>query len=338
MSLLHKVAEMAGVSPSTVSRALNEVEGEVGEETRRRIQDAAESLGYRPRPSRRRKKSNDTNTITFLHIANYNEPLLSNPFFSRVLAGAQTEAASLGYQMVFRAIQRENAAGESSLTGDKPTDGILLVGNATTEIIERCRSESPAVVHVDALIEPLQVDSVISDGLHGALLAVNHLLDLGHERIGLLNAEFKAYSFRERRSGYRIALLDAGIVPDEADEICSGDERTLDGWLTRPNRPTAVFAVYDLLALSLIHIAYKLGLRVPEDLSVIGFDDIWFAEHATLPLTTIKIPKAGLGAMGVRLLVNRMRGYDAPPAITTLPATLVIRKTTSTPPTDRRNG
>jgi LacI family transcriptional regulator len=189
------------------------------------------------------------------------------------------------------------------------------------------------VVSVDPHTGPSNLPTIDSDNLTGARLAVDHLISLGHRRIGMLTGRADLQSAQLRERGYRQAMEAAGLPVDE-DLILPGDYdpeisvKPARRLLTGPDRPSAVFAANDLSAIATVGVAAELGLRVPEDLSVVGFDNIPESALATPPLTTVEQPIREMGRRAIELLIRLIRGEQADDTHLTLPTELVVRQST----------
>ncbi|MGH1506335.1 MAG: LacI family DNA-binding transcriptional regulator [Acidimicrobiales bacterium] len=322
------VAERAGVSVATVSKVINGRWG-VAEATSARVKGVIEELGYASSLGARSLRSSASNIIGVL-VADV------EPFSAEVLKGVSAGLRGTGYELlVYAGIDHQDRQGWEKTyvarVGGTLADGMILV----TPTVASVPSEAPMVVvdpHVDAAGGDL---SVVSDNEGGAVAAVQHLVTLGHTRIGLLTGREGLVSACDREAGYRRALADAGIEVDESliavgRYLAEPSHESVLAMLTRADRPTAVFAANDLSALETIRVAEELGLKVPEDLSVVGFDDIPEAATCDPPLTTVDQPLHAMGRAAVEVLLASIEGGEvkSPPP---LAVELVVRGSTAPP-------
>jgi DNA-binding LacI/PurR family transcriptional regulator len=329
MASIRDVAKEAGVSPATVSRSFTSP-GLINDETRNRVLDAARRLDYRPprlrsnRPfigtgtphlSRHgvRNAVGPTNAIGFQFFHKYDsDPLHSNVFYAPMLAGAQAEAESLGLHLLIHTTNRSRMQdGLPRMVTEGAVGGLLLVGIADSTILRQFAEHLSTIVLVDNPDASGPYESLLSDGFQGGYMAARHVLTLGHRRLSFFLAEAETETFRDRMHGWTCAQFDAGVVPDPS-LVVSGqndDDRfeALSVLLRRPNRPTALMAANDHYALDALRVCRSVGLRVPEDISLIGFDDVRYSTASDPPLTTLHVDTVLLGRLAVRRLVARMQ-------------------------------
>lgn len=321
---IYDVAREAGVALGTVSRVLNDAPT-VGEETRARVEAAIEKLGYRPSSVARSLARGATRTLAML------VPDLSNPLFGDTAAGAQDAADALDHIVLVYGTndnpERERRYIDSFL--DRQIDGLLLVRSVLgsdelapivqqVPVIQVGRNQhlpGSRVVHVDQTL--------------GARTAVEHLVALGHRRIGMLEGPGTNGAAVERGVGYYQGLAAAGIEPDSRlvaraslDE--AGGAAAMLDLLERRTDVTAVFASTDLMALGAMSVLHAHGVRIPDDMSLIGFDDIRISEFFAVPLTTVRQPAHSMGAMAVGMALEGAEGDSR-----LLPTELVVRNSTA---------
>ncbi|MBX9243765.1 LacI family DNA-binding transcriptional regulator [Actinotalea ferrariae] len=320
---INDVARTAGVSVATVSKVINGRYG-VAVATSARVQEVIDDLGYESSLVARSLRSTRTNVIGIL-VAEF------EPFSTELLKGISQAIAGTGYELL--AYSGGGRAGGdvgwerrylSRLSGTL-IDGAILV---TPTVVDA--SPGIPVVAVDPHTGPSGMPTVDSDNMRGAVLATQHLVALGHRRIGFLGGRPDLESARLREEGYRRALLDAGITPDPALMRVGGyrpetADQPAHELLTMPDRPTAIFAANDLSALRTMDVARDLGLQVPDDLSVIGFDNVPESAMTTPSLTTINQPIQRMGSEAIELLVGLMDGTAGPSTHITLSTELVER-------------
>lgn len=324
------VAQAAGVSVATVSKVLNRRYG-VAESTSARVLQAVADLGYESSLVARSLRSRRTDVIGIL-VAEF------EPFSAEILKGAGLALRNTRYELL---------AYTGAHTSGGPGWERRYLSRLSGTLVDGAVLVTPSVVDVEAEVPLVAIDphrggpglpSVESDNLAGAHAATRHLVQLGHRRVAFLTGRPDLRSSELRLAGYRRALAEAQVPFDPAlvtegsysRELARASARDL---LTGPHRPTAVFAANDLSALGTLDLARDLGLRVPHDLSVIGFDDIPEAAQADPPLTTVHQPIQRMGRTAVDMLVARLEG--APPHAegpVVLETRLVLRATTAPPP------
>jgi DNA-binding LacI/PurR family transcriptional regulator len=336
---LRQVADLADVSTATVARVLQGSE-RVSPETRSRVEAVLEATGYRHNAvasGLRRQR-----TCTVGHVLRATDP---NPFYAGVAVGLQQEAAKHGYQVLLGSSQdaaSETAAVEAFLA--RRVDAMVFTTAISAENVETAVRAAVPVVQVERPVTD-KAPSVLVDNLSGSKAATQHLIDLGHERIAFIGGTARDALLaptveEERLGGYLQAMTEAGLEPrvllgqyDEPGSVrYQARGRTYLRWLIEEGSvPTAVFAGSDTLAAGILQGLYELDMRVPEDMSVVGFDDT-FAGHLSPPLTAVALPMEELGRRAfIRAVVERS---DAPePALVTR---FVLRASTAVPRRYRR--
>jgi LacI family transcriptional regulator len=324
---MQQVAAEAGVSISTVSKVINGRYG-VAADTFEQVTAVIERLGYEASLVARSLRNRRTNVIGVL-VADF------EPFSTEVLKGAADAIRGTGYELVaYSAGGRvdEHVGWErrylSRVMGTL-VDGAVIVTPTVTDV----QYDGP-VVAVDPHTGASSMPTVTGDNLQGALLAVQHLLELGHRRIGMVTGRPDLISAQLREQGYREAHAAAGLPVDEAllepggfePEPASQAARAL---LTMPDPPTAIFAGNDLSALVTLEVAAELGIDVPRRLSVVGFDNIPESALAQPPLTTVQQPIRQMGRDSIAMLVALIAGEELTETHRTLETTLVVRSSTA---------
>lgn len=328
---INDVARTAGVSVATVSKVINGRYG-VAQSTSERVQEVISTLGYESSLVARSLRSLRTNVIGIL-VAEF------EPFSAEILKGVSQAVAGTGYELLAYsgggAAEAEVGWERRSLSRLSGTliDGAVLVTPTVVEV-----RDGVPVVAIDPHAGPSGIPTVDSDNFAGAVTATEHLLALGHRRIGFLGGRPDLESARLREVGFRTAMERAGVAVDPALVRVGGyrresADRPAHELLELADRPTAVFAANDLMAIATLEAATDLGLVVPRDLSVIGFDDIPEAAATTPGLTTVAQPIQQMGSEAICLLVELMAGREVPAQHVRLPTRLVERGTCAPAPT-----
>jgi len=324
MATIKEIAKRAGVSPSTVSRTLRG-KGRVSAETRKRIFRIAEELGYRPNVSARALVTGRTGTIGFL--IHPRQSLDSGSFYGEILAGVEREIHASGFHTIFSTQVSENPP---SMVKEQRVDGLIIAGcDVPQDLIWAVKERGIPLVLVDYHLD--KVDSVFTDNVRGAYEAVTHLIQLGHKKIGFICEWFDDLSFAERFEGYKQALKEHGLPFDE-NLTAEGLPRVQDsGYLAMKKLleralPSAVFAANDSAAAYAIQAIKEKGLKVPEDIAVVGFDDGPIAVHTEPPLTTMRVFREKMGVMAARRLLELIEDPEQPAVQIKLATKLVIRE------------
>lgn len=320
------VARAAGVSQMTVSRVINHKD-DVSPTTRRRVWEVVEELGYRPSGVARGLATRHTGTLGLV------VPDVSNPFFAEVARGAEDQAYVEQYN-VFLCNTNEEPERETAVLQsleEKRVDGLVLCSSRLDE--ERLTgllSRHSAVVLVNRQLEALPVNVVRVDDEAGGRMATWHLLQAGHQAIGFLAGPPASFSGRQRAKGYSAVLAAAGLPFNEAwtrncAPVVEGGREAARELLTAHPELTALYCYNDLVAVGTLQACAELGYRVPDDLAVVGADDIPLASLVTPPLTTCRAPIYELGMQTMRLLLSQITGCPDECEDIVLPPELVIR-------------
>ena len=328
MATIHDVARAADVSVATVSRVLNNSPA-VTEKTRKMVIDVISELKYQPNLLGRNLRRMETRMVLVLL------PSISNPFYSQIVKGIEDVGHENGYNIMLCNTdsnkQREKVYLE--LLKNKLLDGVIFMApeldkDALSEI-----GKSFPVVQCCEYKEGTGVSHVSIDNTSASLKATNHLIAMGHRRIAMLSCENNFVSTACRESGYKKALENAGIEFD-ASLIKYGDYGFKSGLeltkqlLSIEKKPTAIFAVSDMMAIGGAKAVRENGLKIPEDMAIMGFDDIDFASMVDPMLTTISQPKYDLGCTAMVLLLKQVNGELKEPQNIFLEHELIIREST----------
>jgi LacI family transcriptional regulator, repressor for deo operon, udp, cdd, tsx, nupC, and nupG len=334
MANIYDVAKRAGVSTATISRVLSRPDV-VAPDTRRKVMAAIDSLGFTPNAAAKNLRTLRTAKILVT------VPDISNPFFSLILQGIEDAAQREGYSVLVGDTQHDEGREEkyALMLRRKEADGLIFLGHrlpkeAATLVRSMAPGQAP-VVNGCEFTPNLGIPSVHIDNATAASDAMEHLYRLGHRRIGIITGPLVSPLSRDRLAGANARAKKARgeretLVMNGDFSIESGSVAA-ERLLGRKEPPSAIFCFNDEMAMGVIQTARLRGLRIPHDLSVVGFDDIRFARYVDPPLTTVAQPMRQLGEGTVRLLVEILRGNSTPPESVTLPHTLVVRSSTAPP-------
>ena len=331
MTTIKDVAKLAGVSPATASQALNG-RPRVNRDTRQRVIDAAAKLRYAPNLNGRRLARRRAESIAVIPGRNVST-VFSDSFYRAVMGGVTEATQARGYSLVITPAA-SRGSGQTSLPqilGHGAVDGALVAGVLDEQVLLALRERGLPVVLVDTYLPGVPVPAVMPDYRTGARLATEHLLHLGHRRVGFLGAAV-GYPFGwHTYEGYTDALAargvaqEAGLVRRSAIDVVAATAETA-ALLHLPAPPTAVFAVTDAMAIGALRAARERGVAVPAGLAVVGMDDIELSAYTDPPLTTVRIAKDELGRLGAERLIGLIEGDDTGPALRFVGGELVVRE------------
>ena len=328
MATIRDVAKRAGVAPITVSRVINN-SGYVNEKTRARVEAAIADLGYVPNVLARSLRSRRTGTLGLILTD------ISNPFWTTVARGVEDAASDAGFNVILCNTDESEVEQDKYLhvLMQKQVDGVLLVpARSAVEPIKFIQSQNTSVVVLDRRIPNSQTDVVRCDSEGGAYQLTSLLLSLGHRRIAMLSGPRGVSTAEDRVAGYRRALAEAGVDVDAAP-VCYGEFSLQSGYamtlqvLARTPRPSALFAGNNFIAIGALRALRDTGLRVPEDLALVGFDDLP-ADLVVDPFLTVAAqPAYEMGRQATELLLARL-SEEAPAAYQeiVLPTEIVVRQ------------
>ncbi|MBC6461140.1 LacI family DNA-binding transcriptional regulator [Actinomadura sp. HBU206391] len=332
---LRDVAEVAGVHATTASRALNpKAQQLVNAETVRRVMRAAEELGYQPNPIARSLKTSKSSTVGLVI------PDLTNPLFPPIVRGIENVLESAGYSALIvntdNDPQRERALIESLRS--RQVEG-LIIATALLDhpLLQRLQEQDVKIVLINRRIENLRMPFVVGDDATGIALAVKHLVDLGHTRIAHIAGPQTTSTGVVRSRAFRHAIRDYGVVDDpalivECAHWSEGDgASSMRELLDRGTGCTAVVAGNDLIALGCYDVFAERGISCPQDISVVGFNDMPFLDKLRPPLTTVGVPHHELGAEAARMLLDCIEEPQRHPRSLLLSVSLVLRDSTAAP-------
>ncbi|HAT30724.1 MAG TPA: LacI family transcriptional regulator [Janthinobacterium sp.] len=327
---MKQVAEQSGVSTTTVSHVINNTRV-VSADVRERVLAVIQDLRYVPSAVARSLKNDRTQTIGMM------VPNNSNPYFAEVIRGIEDACFKLGYNIIL-CNSYDDASKQVAyirVLMEKRIDGLILVSSGSDRELTRflAGDQIPKVL-VDREIAGVAADFIESDHELGGYLATRYLLELGHRAIACVSGPKDLLPSRDRVSGYLRALREGGVkfrmnLLVHSDFTSAGGYAAFQQLLALRERPSAVFASNDLMAIGGICAASEAGVRIPAQLSVVGYDDIALAAYSNPPLTTIAQPKQEMGALTARVLVERIRRLDAPLRRELLRPALVVRKSSA---------
>lgn len=334
---IYEVAREAGVSTATVSRVIND-RRHVREATRQKVEQVMDQLGYVANRQARGLAGGRSKVIGLLVYE------LGSSYFNQLIRGIDAAVTSIGYDLMLYTThaRREREAQHAAELAGGPVDGLIIVlAVDIRSYVDRLHRQRVPFVLLDYDSDIPGTTFITAANRQGARDAVDHLVGLGHRRIGLITGTAGTSSARERLSGYRDALRTADIEHDRR-LVVKGDFLEARGYeamrqlLSLDDRPTAVFTSADTAAFGALRAIREAGMRVPEDISVVGFDDIPESSLVTPPLTTVRQPLWEMGATAVRLLQRLMDEPDATPRRTELATQLIVRESTGPPPSAGR--
>jgi len=330
---LHDIADTADVAVSTVSRYLN---GQLTlkPDTESRVLQAMETLGYSRSPRSAKGRATRPSVIGLV------VPQIGNTYFARIAEAVVSAAEAQGLAVIIVSTLNHSRKQLEyvDLLASKDVEGIIYAGNyASNRALSAVIESGTAVVVIDEALEDAPpVDTVLVDDYAGAYQAVAHLASLGHERIALVTGPAGLNSVSERTRGYTDALIRAGIDPEKQTKLSGAFSEdfgvgALSHLLASPASPTAVFAASDTIALGIMTGAKNLGVKIPGDLSLVGFDDTPGAGYVSPRLTTVRTPVDKMASTAITMLVERMDNPDRPVSTAVTAVALVVGDSSAAP-------
>lgn len=305
------IAKALDISPSTVSLVLNNKPG-VGPETREKVMNYIAENGYSVSTSKKYAMNNQN--IGFIVYKKHGKVVSDTPFFSQVIEGIESESRKNGYNLTITYIDKTEETGQllKYLSQNPPEGIILLATEMEKQNLAEFESIPVPIVLLDNCFDGLHLDMISIDNEEGAYEATQYLIEMGHKNIGYLHSSVLINNFTRRQSGFLDALRDNGLTVDPKN-IFNVDS-TIDGCYVDMRRqleagaklPTALFADNDIIALGAIKALKEFKIRIPEDVSVIGFDDMPFCDLSDPALSTVKVFKQSMGKLAVDRLVEKI--------------------------------
>ncbi|WP_282175800.1 substrate-binding domain-containing protein [Vibrio nereis] len=329
MATMKDIAKLAGVSTSTVSHVINKSRY-VSEEISERVNKAAQELNYTPSALARSLKVNRTKTIGMLVTTS------TNPFFGEVVKGVERSCYHKGYNLILCNTEGDNERMRESINTllQKRVDGLILMCSSLEgeriDVFDKYPDIPVVVMDWGPML--FTSDKIQDNSLRGGYMAAKYLVDAGHKNIGCITGPLVKHQAQMRYEGYKRALNEAGLEFNphwiiESDFECEGGYDSFNKMCEKGPLPEAIFVCNDMMAMGVINAANERGIRIPEDLSIIGYDDIHIAKFMTPALTTIHQPKYRLGKAAVEALLNKLDGGETEPQVVQLEPALVERKT-----------
>lgn len=335
MATIKEIAAKSKVSPATVSRVLNnDASLSVAEETRQRILNVAKSLDYKTVRVRKKQTQKKEKAYKFgIFLCQSLEEELSDPYFLSIRQGVENQCRELGIEAteIYRIFNFQISQLNEEL------DGLIVIGKIDKELIQRLKQKIKHFVYVDYSPDEDQFDSVVIDFHKATNLALDHLLKQGYERIGYIGGVQALHDQTKERhlfedARHRVFNKKMAKIGKAADDHMFIGEFTMsDGYrlmkksIEKGNLPDAYFIASDPMAVGALRAIQEKGLKVPEDVAIVSFDDVEMAKFASCPLSTIKVPTELMGKTSVKLLVDRLDGRDIPLKVT-VPTKLIVRE------------
>ncbi|MFX3650234.1 MAG: LacI family DNA-binding transcriptional regulator [Paenibacillus sp.] len=334
MITIYDIAKKANVSAMTVSKVINHT-GRISSATRERVQQVIDELGYIPNSNARSLVLQRTQMLSLLITD------ITNPFYTTLARGAEDAAHLRGYRLLFGNSDEDYNKEKDYVDAILSTrvDGVLYApaGDRSLTHLKQLQERHIPFVFLDRTVPGITSDMIAGDSREGAIELMRYLVQLGHRRIALVNGSSEVSTARLREQGYIAGLHEAGADIDPELVLRTGyrdfsDDEGLDQLLSQPDQPTAIFAANNMLAIGVIRLLRKRGLRVPEDISVVCFDDLDLASASDPFLTVAAQPAYDFGFQGVQMLIDRIEGKAPSEAQTViLPSELRIRASASAP-------
>lgn len=330
MTTMKQVAARAGVSISTVSHVINKTRT-VSDDVRQRVQAIIDDLHYVPSAVARSLRNDKTHTIGIL------VPNNANPYFAELIGWIEEAAFELGYNLILGnalGSEQKQTAYLRSLT-EKRIDGLVLVASgAEVERDMLLGHQAMPIVQIERALPGIASDLILVGQEEGSYRATRHLIELGHRAICCVSGPPGLPCASTREAGFLRAMTEAGLDASadavlHADFTSAGGHAAFTRLLAQRQPPTAVFVTSDLMALGGLSAAGAAGVRVPAQLSVVGFDDIAAASYASPPLTTVAPPKREMARLAVELLIRRIQGGKGPLQRAALSSRLIVRRSTA---------
>jgi LacI family transcriptional regulator len=331
---IEDVARKASLSISTISLVINN-KSNVSNETREKVQKAIDELGYHPKRGARGLASNLTGNIGF--ILSHDHFSLAEPFYTKIFLGAEFAARDLNYYVLLTTVSSQKRArnGIPRFLPEQNVDGVIIAGKVGEDLLMKIEQFGIPVVLIDYNFPRKELSNVCIDNSGGVRAAVGHLVEQGFTDIGFIGGELTHPSILERFNAYRMALEEHGIVVDD-NIISTGEPDTgLENGFAAASRmhkesrlPAAILAANDAMAIGCMQYLKSVSLMIPEDVAVVGFDDIEMSSHIEPRLTTVRVFKEEMGKLGVKRLVEMIKSQTKTIVTVRVPVQLMVREST----------
>jgi LacI family transcriptional regulator len=336
MMTLRKIAAELGLDSGTVSHILNHDDSRYSKETRKRVREFADSKGYRPNAIARAMRTRKTGIVGLLFRQEPGYPLSGEHFYSAIVVGVESELLDLGYKVLLASVSNAEIAScqTPSIFRDGFVEGMIVLGTSDERWLKNLYKACRKLVVVDEVPEGLP--AVVSANFEGGRQAAQYLWERGHRSFALITGEWPNLNFQQRIDGFQSWIaeqLDAEIkIPIfKGDAWRDGGASAAHAILASGLRPSAIFCANDHMAMNALTALHEAGCRVPEDISVMGFDNIVVSAYATPPLTTVSVGKTQMGREAARMLVEKLKSSDRLPALRKeMPLTIFERASVQT--------
>jgi len=331
---IRDVAKKAGLSLSTVSLVINN-RGNVSPGTRETVQKVVRELSYHPTRSARGLASKTSGNIGFILSEEHFSQ--AEPFYTRIFLGTEFEARDHNFYILLTTVgdQFDPDAYVPRFLLERNVDGIIIAGKVNEKLISYIDSLGLPIVLVDYEMKRAHHSAVLIDNWRGGTLAVEHLLALGHKKIAFIGGDIRHPSLTDRYEAYQNTLHQAGIFLEESYEITDEEETSVAGGTSAAERllasgakPTAIFAANDAMAIGCMRHLKSRGMRIPEDVALVGFDDIEMSSHIEPHLTTVRVFKEEMGKIAVQRVVDSIAAKTKTIVTTHVPVELIVREST----------
>lgn len=326
---IYEVAKKAGVSISTASKALNDRK-DVGEKTKERIKQIAKELSYEPSHFARALAMKKTGNIGVLTVRYYSTPMLTNPFYSKIIEGIEEGLINSDLNLITNVLRKEQIEGLElpKMVKEKNVDGLILLGYMPEPFVELILNKGLPVIVVDNYVNA-DISMIIADDEGGAYSAVDYLIKTGHKKIAYISGPSKRISFKKREEGYIKALNENNIIVNPDFILYNDSEKSGYEWMKKilqlKEKPDAIFTCNDVTAILCINMLREIGLKVPDDVSVIGFDNIEIGQHFIPSLSTVDIDKERIGIKAVNILSDKIKNKTKSVERIIFPVNVIIR-------------
>ena len=328
------VAKLAKVSIATVSLVIHKHK-RISEETRERVLKAIETLNYHPSRSARGLVSRKTGNIGF--ILTNDHFLRTEPFYTQIFMGTEFEAHTSEYYILLTTVLSNYAEGDHlpRFVLERNIDGMIVAGKVPSLLIDKLVKYNLPIVFIDFMPSGKKSGVVIVDNISGGMQATDHLIELGHKRIGFIGGDIGHPSISDRLEGYKKALeiskikFNSKLIDVEENYPARNNGYSAAKRLFEKNKDiTAVFACNDAMAIGVMQYLKEKGIKVPDNVSIIGFDDVVSEDSIEPSLSTIRVPKMELGVEAMKLMIDLMKNGVQKTKKTVVPVQLIVRKST----------